>query len=47
MLMNIESIQKTIDETDYWDALILDLEINYFGDEVLLYDTIYFEAGIE
>lgn len=37
MLMNIESIQKTIDETDYWDALILDLEINYFGDEVLLY----------
>ena len=27
-------IQKLIDETDYWDAEILDLNASYFGDEV-------------
>jgi len=35
--MNIAEIQKQVDETNYWDLLILDLEIKYFGDEVLLY----------
>lgn len=34
--MNNE-IQKLIDETDYWDAVILDLKASYFGDEVEMF----------
>ncbi len=34
--MNIEKIQKKIDETDYWDCEIFDLKISYFGDEIEL-----------
>ena len=32
--MNVEIIQKEIDETDYWDMEILDLKSLYFGDEI-------------
>lgn len=33
--MNMSNeIQELIDETDYWDAEILDLKVSYFGDEV-------------
>ncbi|MGL9750034.1 hypothetical protein [Enterococcus sp. DIV0170] len=35
--MDINEIQKKIEETGYWDLLILDLEIKYFGDEIFLY----------
>lgn len=35
--MKIDDVQKKIDKTNYWDLLILNLEIKYFGDEVLLY----------
>lgn len=34
--MNIEDMQKKIDETEYWDIKILDFQINYCGDEVAL-----------
>lgn len=33
----IEEIQDKINQTDYWDCRILDLQILYFGDEVHLY----------
>lgn len=36
MNMIKNEIQKMIDETDYWDMEILDLNISYFGDEVEL-----------
>ncbi len=34
--MNIEKIQKKIDETDYWDEKILDIKGLYFLDEITL-----------
>lgn len=36
----IETLQKQIDQTEYWDLKILDFQINYFGDEVtiIVYD---------
>lgn len=37
LTMDINDSQKKIDATNYWDLLILDLEIKFFGDEVLLY----------
>lgn len=35
--MDISDTQKKIDETDYWDLLILDVEIKFFGDEIYLF----------
>ena len=35
--MNIELLQKEIDKTEYWDMLILDIQIQYFGDEIIIY----------
>lgn len=32
--MNVEMLQKKIDETDYWDMEILDFKSLYFGDEI-------------
>lgn len=32
--MEIETWQKRINATDYWDCKVLDFSINYFGDEV-------------
>lgn len=34
--MNIEEMQKRIDETEYWDEKILDIKNLYFGDEIEL-----------
>jgi len=34
--MNIEEIQKKIDETDYWYEKILDIKGLYFLDEITL-----------
>lgn len=35
--MNTSYIQKKIDETDYYDMQILDLNISFFGDEICMY----------
>lgn len=35
--MDIEKVQRLINETEYWDAPVLDLYISYFGDEVSMY----------
>lgn len=32
--MEIEKLQKIIDDTEYWDCRILDFSANYFGDEI-------------
>jgi hypothetical protein len=32
--MNIDTLQKQIDNMDYWDCKILDFQTNFFGDEV-------------
>lgn len=32
--MKIEELQKSINDTDYWDCRVLDFSINYFGDEI-------------
>ena len=32
--MNIEEMQRRIDETEYWDEKILDIKNLYFGDEI-------------
>lgn len=32
--MKKELLQQKVDETEYWDAKILDFKIDYFGDEV-------------
>jgi len=34
--LNAEVIQKQIDDFYYWDARVLNLSCNYFGDEVIL-----------
>lgn len=33
----IETIQAEIDEMNYWDLLVLDVQSHYFGDEVYIY----------
>lgn len=33
----INEIQKKIDEINYWDLLVLDIQSQYFGDEVYIY----------
>ncbi len=33
----IESKQKEIDQTEYWDLEVLDIQINFFGDEVSIF----------
>lgn len=33
----INEIQKKIDEINYWDLLVLDIQSQYFGDEVHIY----------
>ena len=33
----IESMQKMIDQTEYWDLDILDFQTNFFGDEVNIF----------
>jgi len=33
----IDKIQKQIDETNYWDLLVLDIQSKYFGDEVYIF----------
>ncbi|MBT2217980.1 hypothetical protein KK120_19440 [Virgibacillus dakarensis] len=35
--MNIETLQEQIDNTEYWDMPILDVQIRYFGDEIYIY----------
>lgn len=32
--MNVEMLQRKIDDTDYWDMEILDFKSLYFGDEI-------------
>lgn len=33
----VETLQAKIDQTEYWDLKILDLNVNYFGDEVNIF----------
>ena len=33
----LEELQEKINQTAYWDLEILDFQINYFGDEVIIY----------
>lgn len=33
----INELQKKIDEINYWDLLVLDIQSKYFGDEVYIY----------
>lgn len=33
----VETLQAKIDQTEYWDLKILDLNANYFGDEVNIF----------
>lgn len=35
--MNIETMQKQIEKTDYWDTPILDIQTKFFCDEVYLF----------
>lgn len=35
--MNIELLQNEIDNTEYWDMSILDIQTQYFGDEVYIF----------
>ena len=36
-MVMIESMQKKIDQTEYWDLPVLDFQIKFFGDEVDLF----------
>lgn len=36
-MININEIQKKIDEMNYWDLLVLDIQSQYFGDEIYIY----------
>ena len=36
-MVMIESMQKKIDQTEYWDLAILDFQVNFFGDEVNIF----------
>lgn len=33
----LQELQEKINQTEYWDLKILDLQIKYFGDEVIIY----------
>lgn len=33
----INEIQKKIEETNYWDLLVLDIQSHHFGDDVYIY----------
>jgi len=35
--MDIELLQNEIDNTEYWDMSILDIQTGYFGDEVYIF----------
>ena len=35
--MDIKKIQEMINETNYWDKRILDIQSNFFGDEINIY----------
>lgn len=35
--MDIKLLQNEIDNTDYWDMSILDIQTRYFGDEVYIF----------
>ncbi|WP_221636017.1 hypothetical protein [Listeria cossartiae] len=35
--MDIELLQNEIDNTEYWDMSILDIQTRYFGDEVYIF----------
>ncbi|WP_242215811.1 hypothetical protein [Listeria monocytogenes] len=37
----INELQKKIDEINYWDLLVLDIQSKYFGDEVYIYKVSY------
>ena len=43
----IREKQDKINQTDYWDGRILDLQILYFGDEVHLYIESYHENKVD
>ena len=43
----IREKQDKINQTDYWDGRILDLQISYFGDEVHLYIESYHENKVD
>ena len=43
----IREKQDKINQTDYWDGRILDLQILYFGDEVHLYIESYYENKVD
>lgn len=45
--MNAQKIQKLIDEYYYWDSRALELECNYFSDEVILVYEDTKEKGIK
>lgn len=34
--MDIEKVQRKIDQTDYWDAQIYDFQVSFFGDRAYL-----------
>ncbi|OBS62720.1 MULTISPECIES: hypothetical protein [Enterococcus] len=36
-MLNIELLQKKIDDTQYWDMSILDIQTQYFNDEVYIF----------
>lgn len=36
-MINIDLLQEEVNKTEYWDMLILDFQIKYFGDEVYIY----------
>jgi len=35
--MNQETVMKKIENTEYWDARILEFEVRYFGDEIVIW----------
>ena len=45
--MNIGELQKKIDAIGYCDARVNDFQINYFGDEIVVYFDNYDERGVE
>ena len=36
MIKDMEEIQRMIDGTDYWDARILELKSDFFGDKIII-----------
>lgn len=36
-MLNIELLQRKIDDTKYWDMSILDIQTQYFNDEVYIF----------